>query len=73
MPSPEDYMRQCIELAKLARQNGDAPVGSLIVRDGNILAEGIEAVKTKSDITAHAEIEAIRRACQTLSSCLNTS
>ena len=61
-------MRQCIELAKLARQNGDTPVGSIIVRDGNILAEGIEAVKTKFDITAHAEIEAIRRACRTLNS-----
>jgi tRNA(adenine34) deaminase len=61
-------MQRCIELAKLARQHGDTPVGSLILRDGKILAEGIEGVKTRLDPTAHAEIQAIREGCRTLAS-----
>ncbi|HET8668501.1 MAG TPA: nucleoside deaminase [Terriglobales bacterium] len=68
MQTPEDYMWRCIELARMARQAGDTPVGSLIVRDAKVIAEGIEAIKARRDITAHAEIEAIRNACQALGS-----
>jgi tRNA(adenine34) deaminase len=62
------WMTRCIELAKLARQHGDTPVGSLVLRDGNILAEGTEQVKARLDPTAHAEIQAIRDACRNLAS-----
>lgn len=55
-------MRRCIELAKIAKQRGDSPVGSIIVKDGQIVGEGIEGGKTQQDITFHAEIEAIRSA-----------
>lgn len=58
----ERWMRLCIELAKEALQKGDPPVGSLIVKDGKMLGKGIEAGKSKRDITCHAEIEAIRDA-----------
>ena len=68
MQLPEDYMRRCIELAKLAQQRGDTPVGSLIVRGTQVIAEGIEAVKARRDTTAHAEVEAIRVACAELNS-----
>jgi len=68
MASAEDHMRRCIELARMAQQNGDTPVGSLIVRAGQVIAEGIESVKTRMDVSAHAEIEAIRKACSTLKS-----
>lgn len=61
-------MQRCIELARIARQKGDAPVGALIVRSGQVIAEGVESVKAQMDITAHAEIVAIRIACQTLES-----
>jgi tRNA(adenine34) deaminase len=47
-------------------ENRDAPVGSLIMRNGEIIAEGIESVKAKNDPTAHAEIVAIRAACDQL-------
>ncbi len=57
----EFFMRKCIELAIIARERGDSPVGSIIVRDGEIIAEGIEGGRTHRDITFHAEIEAIRR------------
>jgi tRNA(adenine34) deaminase len=58
----EYYMKFSIELARTAKARGDAPVGSVIVQDGVIIAEGIEGGKTKKDITFHAEIEAIREA-----------
>jgi tRNA(adenine34) deaminase len=66
MPDHETFMRRCIELAQQAVQSNDTLVGSLVVRDGKIIGEGVEAVKSKSDITAHAEIEAIKAACTTL-------
>lgn len=62
----EDLMRRCLELGGEALAVGDAPVGSLIVKRGEIIAEGIEAVKSKKDPTAHSEIEAIRAACEKL-------
>ena len=58
----DDYLRQCLALARLAAATGDSPVGSLIVREGEVIGEGVEAVKARNDVTAHAEIEAIRAA-----------
>ena len=60
----EHYMRLCIALAWRARDTNDTPVGSLIVLGGAILAEGVEAVRGHQDVTAHAEIEALRAACK---------
>lgn len=62
----EDLMRRCLELGRIALEHGDAAVGSLIVFDGRIIAEGIESVKSKNDLTAHAETLAIREACRKL-------
>lgn len=62
------FMRRCIELSEIARQRGDSPVGSVLVQDGKIIAEGIEGGKTHRDITYHAEIEAIRQATEKLNS-----
>lgn len=71
----ETYMSLCINLAKMARQRGDSPVGSIIVQNGIIIGEGMEGGKTYGDITFHAEIEAIRHATkhlrkQDLSGCI---
>ena len=60
------YMRRCTELAARAAERGDVPVGAVIEREGEVIAEGIEAVKARGDVTAHAEIEAVRRACTRL-------
>jgi tRNA(adenine34) deaminase len=62
----EAYMRRAIELAKIAVSKGETAVGSLIVQDGKILSEGIEAVRTAMDVSAHAEMIAIRQACRDL-------
>ena len=64
----EHYMRLCIALAWRARDTHDTPVGSLIVQGGAIVAEGVEAVRGHQDVTAHAEIEALRTACKKLGS-----
>ena len=68
-------MHQCIELARIAKQHGESPVGSLIVKAGEIIGRGIECSKAHADITFHAEIQAIREATgllmsQDLSACI---
>jgi tRNA(adenine34) deaminase len=66
MAIDEEMMRRCLELGRIALDKGDAPVGSVLVMNGQIIAQGIEAVKAQNDPTAHAEIEAIRLACDRL-------
>ncbi|MEZ5423094.1 MAG: nucleoside deaminase [Pyrinomonadaceae bacterium] len=58
----EELMRRCIELGRIAKERGDNPVGAVLAIDGESIAEGIEAGRTKADITCHAEVEAIREA-----------
>jgi tRNA(adenine34) deaminase len=62
----ERAMERCIELARAASGRGDQPYGSVIVLDGEIVAEGENSMVTACDSTAHAEIVAIRRAEQRL-------
>jgi len=62
----EAYMRRAIALARIALTNGDTPVGSLVVCERKIIAEGVEAVKKTMDVSAHAELIAIRNACLAL-------
>jgi tRNA(adenine34) deaminase len=66
VPGHEHYMRRALERARQAARNGNRPVGSLIVRDGEILAEGENAMFTGLDPSAHAEVVAIRQACARL-------
>lgn len=54
------YMVRCIELAKVALQNGNPPVGAIVVHNDQIIGEGVESGKSMGDITNHAEIQAIR-------------
>ena len=61
-------MNRCLQLAETARQRGDSPVGSVLVRNNEIIGEGIEGGKTHRDITFHAEIEAVRSAVAALGS-----
>ena len=60
----QDYMRRALELAAQAGVEGDVPVGCVIVRDGQIIGEGRNRREEHGDATAHAELEAIRQACQ---------
>jgi len=62
------YMRRCLELAEVAALAGDTAVGALIVYGDEVLAEGIERTRATLDPSAHAEVDAIRKACQRLES-----
>lgn len=65
---PEDYMRQALALAVEAAEADEIPVGSLIVNpaDGTIIAAASNLSQHSEDATAHAEMLAIRQACQKL-------
>ncbi len=60
------YMRRCLELAVKAALAGDTAVGALIVCGDEVVGEGVERTRAARDPSAHAEVEAIRRACQHL-------
>jgi guanine deaminase len=60
---PEDFMRQAIELSRKAmKDNGAAPFAAVIVKDGEIVGEGVNNVVNNCDATSHGEVEAIRDA-----------
>ena len=62
-------MRRAVELAqKGIDQNAGGPFGAVIVKDGEIVGEGFNQVTSTNDPTAHAEVVAIRNACQNLNS-----
>ncbi|MCX7048613.1 MAG: tRNA adenosine(34) deaminase TadA [Candidatus Sumerlaeota bacterium] len=62
----ERWMREAIAQARQAGEQGESPVGAVLVRDGRLLARGRNACLTASDPTAHAEILAIRAAATSL-------
>ncbi|MGR3806264.1 tRNA(adenine34) deaminase [Pasteurella testudinis DSM 23072] len=59
----QHFMQRALELADYAESLGEIPVGAVLVDEqGNIIGEGWNASILKNDPTAHAEIEAIRKA-----------
>lgn len=62
--SPEDeaWMRRALALARRAAEEGEVPVGAVLVRDGQVIGEGWNRPITAHDPTAHAEIAALRDA-----------
>ncbi|WP_321276887.1 nucleoside deaminase [Thiomicrorhabdus indica] len=63
----EDLMQHAIDLSIEKMQAGfGGPFGAIIVKDGEIIAEGFNQVTSSNDPTAHAEVTAIREACKTL-------
>ena len=57
------FMRQAIQLAVENIKNGGGPFGAVIVKDGKVIATGVNRVTANNDPTAHAEVSAIREAC----------
>jgi tRNA(Arg) A34 adenosine deaminase TadA len=61
------FMRRAIELAQNGIDKNDGgPFGCVVVRDGEIVGEGNNRVTSTNDPTAHAEVVAIRNACENL-------
>jgi tRNA(adenine34) deaminase len=56
MASDETFMRRALELAQAAKAAEEVPIGAVLVRDGEIIAEGKNEVETRQDATAHAEM-----------------
>ncbi len=61
-------MQNALCLAKKAAAEGEVPVGAVIVKDGEIIAEGRNMREQKQNALSHAEIEAINNACKRLGS-----
>ncbi len=61
-PTRAAFMQRALEMRRLATERGDQPYGAVIVRGGKIVGEGVSAVVTLPDPTAHAEMQAIRDA-----------
>ncbi|MBN1473380.1 MAG: nucleoside deaminase [Syntrophaceae bacterium] len=67
--SDKQFMQMAIELALDGmRKNEGGPFGAIVVKDKTIIGKGNNRVLYKNDPTAHAEIEAIREACQNINS-----
>lgn len=67
MPANPLWMKRAVELARTHMEAGDGgPFGAVIVRNDTLVAEGWNRVTPSLDPTAHAEIVAIRRACEVL-------
>ena len=66
MTEDELYMARAIALAKRAEEIDEVPVGALIVRDGEIIAEAYNMRETNKCATHHAELLAIEEACRAL-------
>jgi guanine deaminase len=60
------FMARAIQLSVENVHYGGGPFGAVVVRDGAIIAEGVNRVTSTSDPTAHAEVSAIRAACAKL-------
>ena len=58
----EKWMRSALSLARRAEEEGEVPVGALIVRKGELIAEGWNQPVGSHDPTAHAEVMALRAA-----------
>ena len=69
MHTPSDdarYMREALIEAQRGAQQGEVPVGAVVVRQGEIIARAHNAPIAQHDPTAHAEVQALRQAAQRL-------
>ena len=62
----ETHLRRALDLARKAAANGNTPFGSLLVRDGEVIAESENTTRTEEDITAHPELKLARWAAREL-------
>lgn len=62
----DPFMRRALELAREAADEGDVPVGAVVVHEGAIVGEGRNTRERDADPTGHAEVVALREAAATL-------
>lgn len=66
MSLDETYMREALLLARRAAEQGEVPVGALVVSGGEVVGRGYNQPIGRTDPTAHAEVLALREAGRTL-------
>ena len=66
MTEQEKYMKAALRLAQKAAEEGEVPVGAVVVCEGRIVGRGRNRRETKKNALHHAEIEAIGKACKKL-------
>ncbi len=62
----KEFMQMAIDASIQNVKNGGGPFGAVIVRNGQVIATGVNRVTANNDPTAHAEVSAIRTACARL-------
>jgi tRNA(adenine34) deaminase len=67
-PDEEYFMRLALREAERAREQGDVPIGAVVVHAGEVIAVGRNERELRGDPTAHAEILALREAARALGS-----
>lgn len=67
MQNNEELMRAALDVARIASQTGDVPVGAIVINaEGVVIGKGFNEREANNDPTAHAEIVAIRSAASRL-------
>ena len=65
-PTDERLMREALRLAHEAGERGEVPIGAVVVCEGRVLARCHNLTETLTDVTAHAEMQAITAAASAL-------
>jgi len=68
MSQAERFLREAIDLARENVRKGGRPFGAVLVKDGAVIATGVNEIHTTQDPTTHAELQAIRAASRALGS-----
>ncbi|WP_288129443.1 nucleoside deaminase [Microbulbifer sp.] len=68
MANEQRFLREAIDLARANVDSGGRPFGAVVVKDGRVLATGVNEIHRENDPTAHAELNAIRAASGKLAS-----
>lgn len=66
MNSDERFMREALLCARVSAENGEVPVGAVVVKDGTVISRGYNRRETGKNALCHAELEAIDGACRAL-------
>ncbi|MBB4064311.1 nucleoside deaminase [Gellertiella hungarica] len=66
MTETNPYMERALEEARAAARRGEVPVGAVVVKDGRVIGAAGNRTRELRDVTAHAEVLAIRAACAAL-------
>ena len=66
MTNDEQYMREALKEARAALDEGEIPIGAVVVCRDRVIGRGHNLTETLHDVTAHAEMQAITAACEWL-------